>query len=57
MPTVRYGDVVTSNKTFEGDTLDEKLRKRRQASESQLQDSDATPEEQQPEINTEKKSK
>ena len=57
MSTIRYGDVVNAEKTLEGETLEEKLRRRRQGSQDQLQDLEATPEDQQPEINTEHKSK
>lgn len=56
MGTIRYGDVVNAENTLEGDTLEEKLRKRRTASQ-ELQDLEANPEDQQAETNIEHKSK
>ena len=56
MGTIRYGDVVTAENTLEVDSLEEKLRKRRIASQ-ELQDLGANPKDQQTETNIEHKSK
>lgn len=52
MSTIKYGDVVTADLTLEGENLEEKLRKRRQAAEEKLHKSNVVPEEQQSKQNT-----
>ena len=56
MSTVRYGDVVTSDKTIKGEDLEKKLRIRREAEES-LQDPEATEDQQTDNNNNQNESK
>jgi hypothetical protein len=56
MATVRYGDVVHTDEILEGDTLEDRLRKRR-ASKGKLQTPEELSEEQQTDTNIEHESK